>query len=111
MKPFREIQHLGQAHPLYGMPTPEDGGCFRLGKLTIIASWGMGWDHVSVSLPDRCPTWDEMERVKRAFFQPWEVAMQLHVASADHINCHPYCLHLWRPHGAEIPLPPKAMVA
>jgi hypothetical protein len=37
--------------------------------------------------------------------------MQLHVATADHINCHPYCLHLWRPHAAAIPLPPKEFVA
>jgi hypothetical protein len=111
VKPFEKIRHLGKAHPLYGMPDAEGGGYFEIGRLRIVASWQLGWDHVSVSLPDRCPTWDEMERVKRAFFQPWEVVMQLHVATADHINCHPYCLHLWRPHAAAIPLPPKEFVA
>lgn len=79
--------------------------------LRILASNGDGWDHVSVSLTNRCPRWQEMEFVKRTFFLPGEVAMQLHVAAADHISLHPHCLHLWRPHKAAIPLPPKEMVA
>jgi hypothetical protein len=111
MKPFSEIAKYAAFHPMYGKPDPAEGGCFLLGKLHIIASWGGGWDHVSVSLHDRCPTWDEMERVKRAFFLDGETAMQLHVPVKDHINVHPYCLHLWRPHEGSIPLPPKWMVA
>jgi hypothetical protein len=102
--------------------------------LQIVASDGRGWDHVSVSLPTRCPTWSEMCWVKNLFFLPTEVAMQLHVAEADHISFHSCCLHLWRPQaygevaaimeqwGAEcdwkvhdiagkIPLPPSDMVA
>jgi hypothetical protein len=92
------------------------GGCFKVVRdgveLRIIAGVGDGWDHLSVStsLP-RCPTWSEMEFVKRMFFAPTEVAMQLHVPPSDHISVHPYCLHLWRPHDVEIPLPPKEMVA
>lgn len=52
-----------------------------------------------------------MERVKRTFFKDTEAAMQLHVPVADHLSLHPYCLHIWRPHDATIPLPPKNMVA
>ncbi|RUV47801.1 MULTISPECIES: hypothetical protein [unclassified Mesorhizobium] len=80
-------------------------------QLRVIASNGDGWDHVSVSLANRCPRWQEMEFIKRAFFRPDEVAMQLHVPPADHISHHPFCLHLWRPHAGAIPLPPPAMVA
>ena len=78
----------------------------------VVASNGDGWDHVSVSTPGRCPTWEEMDRIKRIFFRDAEVAMQLHLPPADHINCHPYTLHLWRPHGTKraIPLPPKEFV-
>jgi len=76
----------------------------------VIASAGEGWDHVSVSKEDSCPTWDEMEAVKRLFFKDDETAMQLHVPPADHINCHPNCLHLWRPHDRKIPMPPSFMV-
>jgi len=78
--------------------------------LQVIASDGGGWDHVSVSLPDRCPTWAEMCYVKQAFFQSKEWALQYHPASQDNINCHPYCLHLWRPQNIEIPQPPWWMV-
>lgn len=78
--------------------------------LRVIASRGLGWDHVSVSLSNRTPTWDEMEFVKRLFFERDEVAMQLHVPPREHVNNHPYCLHLWRPQAGEIPRPPADMV-
>ena len=79
-------------------------------RLRVIASSDLGWDHVSVSLPNRCPNWLEMDFIKRTFFKPDEVVMQLHVADADHISvCH-NCLHLWRPQSETIPLPPKVMV-
>lgn len=68
------------------------------------------WEHVSVSLPNRCPNWTEMDWIKDIFWAEGEVVMQLHVAKSDHINRHPYCLHLWRPLKAEIPLPPKGAV-
>jgi hypothetical protein len=92
------------------------GGCFRVKirpgvELSVIAASGEGWDHVSVSTPHRCPSWDEMEHIKRLFFNDNEVAMQLHVPPTDHISVHPHCLHIWRPHGVDIPLPPKGMVA
>lgn len=92
------------------------GGCFRLrsiidgGDLRIIANNGSGWDHVSVSRANRCPNWPEMEQVRRVFFQDHETAMQLHVPPTDHINLHAYTLHMWRPHGVEIPRPPAEMV-
>ena len=78
--------------------------------LRVMASDGMGWDHVSVSLPDRCPNWDEMSLVHRMFFKPTEEAMQLHVPVKDHVCHHPYCLHLWRPQGPKIPRPPSVLV-
>jgi len=68
------------------------------------------WNHVSVSLPNRCPTWTEMSFVKELFFEPNEVAMQLHVAEEDHVSNHDYCLHIWQPVGQVIPTPPSIMV-
>lgn len=97
---------------------PEDlGGCFRFPspkgvEIRVMAANGEGWDHVSVTLGiPRTPSWSEMELVKRLFFKPDEVAMQLHVTAEDHISHHPYCLHIWRPHELAIPLPPKWMIA
>jgi hypothetical protein len=89
----------------FAIPSPIDGQ-----KLGVIASAGGGWDHVSVSRSNRCPNWPEMEFVKRHFFKEDETAMQLHVPPSEHINMHPYALHLWRPQNVEIPRPPGWMV-
>jgi hypothetical protein len=87
--------------------------------LTVIASdatdWPFDptkrWEHVSVSLPARCPTWDEMSFVRDLFFKADETVMELHVARGEHISFHNYCLHLWRPLDEAIPLPPSQTVA
>lgn len=79
-------------------------------NIRINASQGEGWDHVSVSTPERCPTWDEMCFVKDLFFGEDEVVMQLHPAKSDYVNNHPFCLHLWRPWDVAIPLPPSIFV-
>lgn len=84
----------------------------------VIASDGSGmpedptaqWEHVSVSLPDRCPTWEEMCKIKALFWDDDDCVMQLHPPRADWVNNHSYCLHLWRPADAEIPRPPGWMV-
>jgi hypothetical protein len=103
------IKHYGgvgdETCGVFSVTSPIDNG-----ELFVIASSGEGWDHVSVSRANRCPNWPEMEHVKRLFFRDDEVAMQLHVASKDHISHHPYCLHIWRPFDQVIPLPPKIFV-
>jgi hypothetical protein len=78
--------------------------------LGVVVSDGEGWDHVSVSLPSRCPSWEEMCFVKDLFFEPHEVVMQLHPERAEYVNYHPHCLHLWRPQNRKIPTPPAVMV-
>lgn len=99
------------------------GGCFIIkyskphqpfetpSTLRVMAASGGGWDHISVSLADRCPTWEEMEYVRKLFAKPNEVWLQFGVPSKDHINVHPHCLHWWRPLHREVRLPPTAMVA
>ena len=69
-----------------------------------------GWQHVSVSYPDRCPTWEEMCHVKALFWDTEDTVMQLHPPQSMWVNNHPYCLHLWRPTSAVMPLPPQWMV-
>lgn len=80
----------------FQIPSPE--GPF---KMCVIASDGGGWDHVSVSFPNRTPTWKEMCAVKDLFFDDEEVVMQLHPAKSQYVNFHPFTLHLWRPQNAE----------
>lgn len=76
----------------------------------VIASDGAGWEHVSVSLKDRCPTWEEMYQVKALFWDDQDCVVQFHPPKSEYVNNHPYCLHLWRPIGVEIPLPPSLLV-
>lgn len=77
---------------------------------TVVFSWGGGWDHVSVSYPDRCLTWEEMCKVKDIFFRDDECVIQIHPPKGEYVNVHPYCLHLWKIQNAEILMPPKWMV-
>ncbi len=77
--------------------------------LAFIASWGGGWDHVSVSYAHRCPTWEEMQRVKEMFFGDDEIAVQYHPAKSEYVNNHPFCLHMWKPRMELIPTPPTWM--
>jgi hypothetical protein len=104
-----------QAPGLHSVALGADGGKWYMDiegeVLAIVASVGLGWDPVSVSLRHRCPRWDEMAEVKRVFFRPCETAMELHVPPAENISYHPFCLHLWRPQGAKIPRPPAVLVA
>ena len=79
-------------------------------KLRVIASRGGGWDHVSVSLAERTPTWAEMEFIRKLLFLHDEVVVQFHVPETHHINIHPNTLHMWRPFGKPYKLPPSTMV-
>ena len=79
-------------------------------KLKVIASSGSGWDRVSVSLGDRTPVHEEMDYIKRLFFDKDEVAFQLHLQADDQIDFPPpNVLTLWRPHMFPIPIPPQEM--
>lgn len=117
LRTLNAFRATGQAvEAIFSGCEPALGGAFFIPSpatgttLKVIASVGEGWDHVSVSLPNRCPNWTEMERVKRLFFRDDETAMQLHVPPTDHINNHPFCLHLWRPLVGSIPRPPGILV-
>lgn len=93
---------------------------FKKGKLKVdndigkalhfICSWGMGFEHVSVSTPIKTPTWEQMCKIKDIFWRDDEVCMQLHPKKEDYVNMHSYCLHIWKPTEQEIPTPPSIMV-
>lgn len=116
--PFRVPKYLEKNRVRHGIyrSDPEDGpnGKFLLispqPELCMVASDGMGWEHVSVSLEDRCPTWEEMCRVKRLFWDKEDTVIQYHPPESDYVNWHPYVLHLWRPIDIELPRPLPIMV-
>lgn len=76
----------------------------------VIASDGEGWEHVSVSLPHRVPTWAEMCELKAIFWDDDDCVVQYHPPRSDYVNNHSRCLHMWRPTDAQLPRPPSWMV-
>jgi len=103
------------------MKSTEDygnNGCFIIDSLRLkkplktIASDGLGWEHVSVSVPSspRTPNWTEMCFIKNLFWDEDDCVMQLHPPESEWINDHPFTLHLWRPIGVDIPRPNTKMV-
>lgn len=92
----------------------DDGGAFKIPfkgrELYVIASHGGGWEHVSVSLTNRCPNWNEMCFIKDMFFNEEELVVQFHPPKSKYINVNPYVLHLWRPIDHIITMPPEKFV-
>lgn len=82
----------------------------RRPQIAVQASDGGGWEHVSVSTATRCPTWTEMCAIKDMFWDQEDCVIQFHPAKSQYVNMHPYCLHLWRPTEAVLPIPPAIFV-
>ena len=78
--------------------------------LLVIASDGWGWEHVSVSTEERTPTWEEMCFIKDIFWLEDETVVQYHPPKYDYVNCHKYCLHLWKSTRRKMPRPPADLV-
>jgi len=80
--------------------------------MSFIASWGGGWDHVSVSplKPNKVPTWNQMCIIKDIFFNDTEAVIQIHPPKDQYVNNRKNCLHLWRANDKDMILPPSFMV-
>jgi hypothetical protein len=103
--------------PLPSSPADGNNGAFLVPLkrsstvwLKVIASDGEGWEHASVSLEHRIPTWAEMACIKALFWDPEDCVIQYHPPASDYVNRNPHCLHLWRPIGIELPRPPMRFV-
>lgn len=87
-------------------------------KFTAIASDGLGWEHVSVSITHKhhgkveyqMPSWDDMCLVKKLFWDKEDCVVQYHPAASEHVNTHEFVLHLWRPTIEIMPRPNPIMV-
>lgn len=78
--------------------------------MSFVFSWNDGWEHLSVSLRNRCPTWGEMCLMKSKFFKEEEACVQYHPKKSEYVNLHPHCLHIWRPLQKRLPTPPAILV-
>jgi len=75
---------------------------------------GTPWEHVSATIvhpvEKRCPTWEEMCAIKNIFWAKEDCVMQYHPPEDKYVNQHPFCLHLWRKPGFEMPIPEPTLV-
>lgn len=98
--------------------TQADGfnGMFRFvlsgRQIRCLASDGMGWQHVSVSIEGETqpPRWYVMCKIKDLFWEPEDWVCQFHPAQSQYVNMHSGCLHLWRPTAEKMPTPDAYMV-
>lgn len=108
-------------HPiLWSTSADGNNGCFEIEspepgwRLTLIASDGGGWEHVSIRAHrgdrSRTPNWREMSYVKDLCWDGEDVVVQFHPRKSEYVNCHPHVLHLWRPIDVAIPTPPAEFV-
>lgn len=68
--------------------------------LTVIQSEsieidGHKWLHTSYSRKSRTPTYEDTKFIKDNFIGKDKKAIMIFPAESEHINIHPYCLHLW----------------
>lgn len=117
MRTVDEIISKIREYPLSAIERGHMGfrAMFKINGFThiIVVSWGMNWDHASVSLPtlERCPTWEEMCSIKSIVWSDEETVVQYHPAKKDYVNFHPFVLHLFKPQGRIVlPKPPSIMI-
>ena len=89
-------------------------GCFHLRvqgqDVLVVASNGLGWEHVSVSRAVNPPHWSMMCEIKDMFWDAEEWVCQFHPPKSQYVNFVENCLHLWKPTRAEMPTPPSFLV-
>lgn len=109
LDPAARAIRVGVDGGAYVLPSCEPGW-----SLFFILSNGLGWEHVSVRAQQRnrtrIPTWKEMCQVKAACWDPEDTVIQVHPPASRYVNVHPHVLHLWRPIGQAVPLPPLECV-
>lgn len=78
--------------------------------LNFIFSYQMDWEHLSVSMPNKTPSWDQMCMMKNIFWNEDEACAEYHPKKEDYVNNHKHCLHIWKPTNEVLPLPPSILV-
>lgn len=55
------------------------------------------WEHISVCIYQvpRCPTWEEMDELRKIFWDDRSLVVQYHPKKSEYVNTNPYMLHLW----------------
>lgn len=111
--PMYPDTQFGDSYGYFEISVGKDGEPLEDYRLRIISSGIQPhgeWEHVSVSIADRCPSWEDMCRVKAMFWEDSETVIQFHPEESQYVNNHEFCLHLWKQVGVKVELPPKQFV-
>ena len=81
--PFQALKNSELVHCYVG---PRD--------LVIVHSIDNGKNHISISTPNRQPSWKEIKEVKYALLPKIEMAIIL-PSEDEYVNLHEYCFHLY----------------
>lgn len=80
-------------------PIPKSG-VWQCDKLRVIASLDETQHgellHVSLSFPDRDPSWSDILNVRYAFFSDDIDTMMVLPKLADYVNVHQHAFHIWQ---------------
>jgi hypothetical protein len=66
---------------------------FESFELLVVASDGLDWEHVSVSLRNRTPNWREMCFIKDLFWSKDDCVLQYYPAESEYVNNHELAPH------------------
>jgi hypothetical protein len=107
------ITHWDSEEPVAAFPLSQPPGWRFLGKLgqgarafdhpnglralvsVLIEQDERRWLHVSIARADRVPDYRDLTRAKAALIGRHRKAVQVFPSEAEHVNHHPYTLHLW----------------
>lgn len=114
MRTIEEIKKTINLEIIAEAPNDGIGGRYydkTTGKwLNFIFSYQLGWEHLSVSMPNKTPSWEQMCIMKDIFWDEDEACVQFHPKKEDYVNMHSHCLHIWKPISESLPLPPSILV-
>lgn len=107
--PLGHPQQPGDDYGWFMIPTSAAGPVMAVQVSPACADYE--WDHASISMGGRCPTWPEMCKVKDLLWDPEDVVVQFHPPKSEYVNLAKTCLHLWCYRGdLQMPRPPKILV-
>jgi hypothetical protein len=68
---------------------------YRMGRCGIIASQQRAGWHLSISRPDKLPTWEEVRDARYAIVPDEATMAMLLPPQSEYVNVHSYCLQLY----------------
>lgn len=92
------IQTKGAVYSKWPLRIKKQRGIFDVIASIDTDHNGAQLEHVSISLPNRLPSWSELKYFKAQFWDSEDEVYQIIPPESQYVNIHKFCLHLWRRH-------------